>query len=355
MALRTIVLLLLLGSPRLVAGEDQGEIGKLVADLGHDEPAVREEASRTLVFYRDRAVPALTAAMKSPDTEVRVRAQQALDAIALDKRIGPSAWVRLPEGESSVVALLLEVARQGNRSFDHGEVVLEGKTYDGPRGWMPIWQAIDRLTRSADCAYELPFDKAVCLAAGPAPKTPAAFDGAIRFEVMGLVEASGDTRDPRPTYLSVLVSWEPHVRLLVDTRAGELRLEESTSESLQPGRPEGTCLSFSGLHHDSGDDCSFGHRVGLMLATTLEAGEIVPHARLRGDLALLTVLDVSEEEVLNALSSHGDTMSARYEKTDSTQYPEGLDFPGGARANGFSVHMVLSADGEHCPMRAGIG
>ncbi len=354
-----LLVTLALGLPGLVAGEDQDEIGKVVADLGHDEPAVREEASRVLVFYRERAVAALTAALQSPDTEVRVRAQQALDDIALDRKIGPSAWVRLPEGESSVEALLREIARQGGRTIDRGEVVLDGKSYDGPRGWMAIWEAIDRLTRAADCRYAMRFSRCIRLMAGPAPTTPVVYDGRIRIDVLGALDLSPrgvhwcKTRGlpPRPSMLRVAVRWEPGIAVLAELESRELVLESDERRSLRVDPSSYELFGFAGLDHDSGDDCEGVHTIVLRVPLKTSRQELPAHSRLHGALRLLSVLDASEEVLEESvrLNERG-FLPVQFEVTTYAPTPVGIDFPTDRCFLGFETHVLRSGDRRHCPL-----
>jgi hypothetical protein len=67
----------------------------LVRKLGHEDYAVREEATRKLIEMGAKAQPALEAALKSEDLEVRLRAGRALSAI----RRGGEERAEAPEPE----------------------------------------------------------------------------------------------------------------------------------------------------------------------------------------------------------------------------------------------------------------
>src|SRR5262245_51218218 len=59
----------------------QEKIKELVAQLGHDDFSVREEATKKLAEIGRPAVPAVREAAKSNDAEVRMRARRILDKI----------------------------------------------------------------------------------------------------------------------------------------------------------------------------------------------------------------------------------------------------------------------------------
>ncbi len=338
-----------------LANEDDQEVRRLVAELGHEDAAVREEASRTLVFYRDQGVGPLQQALESADVEVRERARLALDAIELDRRIGPSAWVRLPEGEASIEVLLREVARQAGRSFDRGDVVLEGKRYNGPSGWMPIWQGIDALTSAAGCFYKWPFDAHISLVAGSSLRRPLVHGGGMRIEIVGLEGAPAVVVDtgldiPRPRRLLFTVRWEPHLRPMVDAHAWGLDLADAQGRP-QISRVGQYAMWFAGLEHDADDDCGPIHSLPVHILVSPVSAVEDTHAHLRGALSVLHVLDYSEVRDDGAVREHGRgfytvsfTVSARSPR------PEGLTPADSVSVGPFTTHFVESADGRRCPM-----
>ena len=85
--MRAALILLPLALGAVVLAQDkaeekqQEEIAILILKLGHEDYAVREGATRRLIELEEKAVPALEAALKSTDLEVRMRAGRALRAI----------------------------------------------------------------------------------------------------------------------------------------------------------------------------------------------------------------------------------------------------------------------------------
>lgn len=68
----------------ILAAAQDAEVDRLVARLGDDAPAAREEAERKLIEKGERALPALRRALESADPEVRARAQTAVARIEED-------------------------------------------------------------------------------------------------------------------------------------------------------------------------------------------------------------------------------------------------------------------------------
>lgn len=77
---KTLILLPALLAAAVLA-QDVPAAGDLIKKLGHEDYAVREEATRKLIEMGQDAVPALEEALKSEDLEVRLRAGRALSAI----------------------------------------------------------------------------------------------------------------------------------------------------------------------------------------------------------------------------------------------------------------------------------
>jgi WD40 repeat protein len=93
--MRTLALVL----PLVLLAADKPDVPALVRQLGADSFAEREEATRALQKLGARALPALRKAMRSPDIEVRRRAQRLLDSIEKDVY----GIVRVFEGHSGGV------------------------------------------------------------------------------------------------------------------------------------------------------------------------------------------------------------------------------------------------------------
>ncbi len=227
-----------------LAAEDEPSVEALVRALGSDDAAVREKATSALIMKGAEAEPALRDALASTDPEVGARADQALQRIALDKKIGPSAWVTIPEGARKVEPLLREVARQAHREFVGTQVDLAGRVYEGPTGRMEIWRAIDLLTGAAGCGYELPFDKRIALRPGSTTGNPVVHEGPLRLVVVGV----RDFDSPQyPSQLEMQVQCEPHTKVIVEDIPKELQLDAPGPVSLlNKSRVVPGYLSFGG-------------------------------------------------------------------------------------------------------------
>ncbi|MHC4933521.1 MAG: HEAT repeat domain-containing protein, partial [Planctomycetota bacterium] len=82
---KPLLLLLPLALVGAVLAQDSASPEDLVRQLGDDDYAVREGATKKLVEMGEKAVPALEKALQSEDLEVRLRAGRALRAIRDDK------------------------------------------------------------------------------------------------------------------------------------------------------------------------------------------------------------------------------------------------------------------------------
>lgn len=211
----SIALVCLLALP--LDGEDvEGRVKALISDLSSDDAATREAATAALIAVGAPAVKPLEAALASNDAEVRARTQQVLDAIRLEQRIGASAWVVLPAKETPVAEAFEDLTRQTGRKVDTSGVDLSGKTVPGGLGRVPIFEALDRLSRAGGCSYARPFTETVKLEPAPLPDLPLCHDGPFRLTVdevtvtrtLDLADGAADAT----TDVEMTIEWEPHVR-----------------------------------------------------------------------------------------------------------------------------------------------
>ncbi len=351
-------------APSLLA-DDADEVARFVAALDDGDASVRDEASKTLVYFGKRAEPALQAAIQSADAEVHARAQAVLDEIALDRESGPSAWVRLPEGEPSIDALLCDVARQASRPFDANGVSLAEKTYSGPRGWMSVWEALDFLTRAADCCYEFPFDKQIRLLPGPAPRTPLVHAGPIRIEVV----RTRASKEWGPSELVLHVTHEPNARPLCCYDTSALHVDDDAGKTLRhPDYPE-WALHERGTAGGADDDLSPAVTLRIPLSHSRE--ELPARLSLRGRIPVLFVREVAELQVDAADQSDHSLRGFEF-RIESRRITEkrvclnmltsemGPVIDGqevlGANEVGTSIVFALrAADGAETPLRGGFG
>ncbi|GEM_PF-6244605 len=237
-----------------LAGEDVGgRVKVLVADLSSDDAEVRNRATVELSALGPSAEPHLEAALSTNDPEVRARVQEALAAIRLEMRIGPSAWVALPSEETPLAEAFQDLSRQTGRKVDAAGVDLSGRTLPGGLGRLPIWEALDRLARAGGCSYASPFREAVKLQPEPLSELPVCHDGPFRVlldevTVTRTIELEGGTLDAS-TDVQMTLEWEPHVRPLAigttarvkvaaDDKGGSLLLDPDEDGFHDRSRPD---------------------------------------------------------------------------------------------------------------------
>lgn len=131
---RKVLFALLLAAPALalaVGPPPAPRAESLIGQLGSDDFAIRQEAARQLARLGDPALPALRRALKSPDLEVRRRADEIIREIS--RRVEPRVIARHVE----------EIHRDGLSSFVRRMVTEEGFATENR------WGAIAQLARLA--------------------------------------------------------------------------------------------------------------------------------------------------------------------------------------------------------------
>jgi hypothetical protein len=96
----------LAGSSEKLTADEKKKIAKLVKDLGSDEYATREAASKAIIKFGSKALKQLKAALKSKDAEVVQRADAAI------KEIGQSGGGPVIAGLRKIRAASLAVINQ---------------------------------------------------------------------------------------------------------------------------------------------------------------------------------------------------------------------------------------------------
>ncbi len=116
----------------------------LVARLGSATVAEREEAAKALEAMGRGAVPALEAALRSPDAEVRARVLSAWERVQKRLLVQPS-MVRL-EGKGRPLAdVVRSIGEQAGFSIEISPHVPERPVHVHEPLPIPFWQAIDQL------------------------------------------------------------------------------------------------------------------------------------------------------------------------------------------------------------------
>jgi hypothetical protein len=110
-----------------ISDEMQKDIAAAAADLGSNDFKKREAASAILVRYREKAVPAVKAAMKSTDAEVAKRAEEVFEKL---EAVVPADRMEIPDHdvlhtEKSKIAGKVVASTIKARSFAFGDVQLK--------------------------------------------------------------------------------------------------------------------------------------------------------------------------------------------------------------------------------------
>lgn len=212
------VLLVLLLSCTLAPAEEGGlgvRVRTLVGELGSDDIAVRQEATRALVELGPDVEPLVQTYVDAVDPEVRCRVQEVLSALGRLKLVEPSAWIHLPAGEMDVLEALREVARQAHRPLDEGHVLLVDKRIALEARRLPLWEALDLLTAAGGCGFSWPIHERISLRSEPR-RVPRSYSGPF---ILSVWEASHwrsvdleQTRTEERRSLDLTLCWERHIR-----------------------------------------------------------------------------------------------------------------------------------------------
>ncbi|GEM_PF-6244603 len=201
---RCAIVLLLAAAGLARADDADDRIRGLVEQLADGEPGRREEAAQALVEIGPVAEPAVRRALGSANPEVRERADLVLDELLARWTLAPSAWVRLPEGPVLLPTLLEDLRIQARRPVEAPAALLQDKTWRGPAGVYPMWQALDLIAEASGCHCSADFRRRIRFSEGADSLRTASYSGPFR----AIARMSGHDAG------SVDVEWEPHVRLL---------------------------------------------------------------------------------------------------------------------------------------------
>jgi len=236
------------------ADDVEARVKALIADLASDDAETRDKASAALAELGDAAEPALVAALQHGDPEVRARAEDALSSIRLERRIGPSAWIQLPEKETPLAEAYADLARQAKRKIEVGAIDLAGKALPGGLGRVPFWQALDRMSLAAGASYT-PFEgDTIVLQPVPLSAIPRSYQGPFRATISEItVTRTGDLAAGTvnvDTELQLLLEWEsnaqPHgiapaarVEAALDDKGGSMIVAGATEMDVPVEKPDG--------------------------------------------------------------------------------------------------------------------
>jgi hypothetical protein len=120
------------------------DAASLVARLGSGTVAEREEAARQLEAMGREALPALEAALRSPDAAVRSRILSVWERIQKGLLVRPS-MVRLEGKERPLHEVVQSIAQQGGFSLEVSQQGPERLINAREPLPIPFWEAVDRL------------------------------------------------------------------------------------------------------------------------------------------------------------------------------------------------------------------
>jgi hypothetical protein len=155
------------------AGAD--DVGRLIARLGSEDHGEREAAMEALANRGAEAVPALRAALDSPDAEVSRRAAEALARI--EPRLEAEAVlrprkVRLACTDTPLAEALADFSRHTGFpvKLREGQAGLVGRRLTLDTGDVPFWEAYERLLLAAGLTEDEPLPVPAQLLIAPLQK-----------------------------------------------------------------------------------------------------------------------------------------------------------------------------------------
>jgi hypothetical protein len=202
--------------------EVQPRIARLVKTLGHDSYQARRAADLELLQLGDEGLRQLNQAAQSPDLEVRLRALNLLERIAV-MRLWEPTTISLSAREAKLTEILAQCGQQtGNHIFvgePYGEFTNKPVTYHAGR--KPYWHVLDDLARLTDNRVRVHFDTrmpGVVLISGDAGKFPTAYAGPIRAQITSARRAFTEDLDYDQAASEVSHSFQLNVQMLWEDR-----------------------------------------------------------------------------------------------------------------------------------------
>jgi hypothetical protein len=200
-------------------------VARLVRNLGADDYGTRRAADLELLSLGAESLEQLRKAAKSSDLEVRLRAENILQRIAV-ARLWEPATVTLKADDESLGKLLSQCAQQtGNRvcvGDPYGEFVNQRTTVAYDR--VPYWQVLDELARSSGNLVRPHYDtrlSGVVMVKGKPPQYPTAYAGPVRAQITSAKRVFSENLDYEALasdvghtfQLNVQMTWEDRVQL----------------------------------------------------------------------------------------------------------------------------------------------
>ena len=162
-----------------------GQIDKLIEDLGHENSAVREKATTALMKIGKKALPALKKAERCSDTETALRASVVLADIELNRLLEPVLKpypsITLKAEGMQYKDVLAAITQQSGVKFDGS--VNQNKTVI-TESWNnePFIKVMDRLSTLANNTW-LYGDEAVTISSAPREYEPSCYADGFKISV----------------------------------------------------------------------------------------------------------------------------------------------------------------------------
>lgn len=263
MRIRTLFALLLLGTATVSAAEPPRNLGSLIAQLGSEQYADREDAVRALDAIGGPALPLLRKAAASDDPEVRRRAAGLVRKI--ERRLDNAKWLvptpfRLALRDATLADALTQLGEAVGTEFrfdgDAAKTADRKITLD--TGEVSYWEAFDRFCQEAGVSLQSrtaqrrdsgvqqiiiyngqiirtddPPDHRIVLVDGKPTPTPTADVGPVRLRALppgtvvpGVSKAEGELQVALEAAIDPRLRWEKlvslRVRRAVDDQGQEL-------------------------------------------------------------------------------------------------------------------------------------
>jgi hypothetical protein len=197
-------------------------VARLVKQLGAGDFAARRDADRELLKLGPDSNKQLQEALQATDPEVRLRAQNLLERIAVVRLWEPTA-VALDVNEQAVSTLFAGCAAQTGNHIFMGDPYGDFKNLPVTVCWgeKPYWQAIDELAHSTGNHVRIHYDNrtpGVVIAGGANGAFPTAYSGPFRAQLTNARHAFMEELDYERQSSEVTHSFQLNLQMLWEDR-----------------------------------------------------------------------------------------------------------------------------------------
>jgi hypothetical protein len=223
---------LLLAHPGHLGAQDTRDelrVARLVTDLGSDQYAVRETADEELAKLGPIARKQLLEAAGSDDAEVRLRAKDLLEQIAVHE-LWQASTVSVPEGSHKSSDLFVAMAAQSANHITVGDqfgVANEAEISAGALAAAPrqFWPLVDAICRESGNHFRPHYDNrkpGVVVLGGDMGSEPIAYSGPVRCRMTSARRAftedvdyqTGGSETTHSFRLNLEMLWEDRFRIV---------------------------------------------------------------------------------------------------------------------------------------------